>query len=199
MADKYNSRYTGQQIDQALEKANGIDQSIQDALGSFAVPTNQIVNGAVTSTKIANNAVGLNQLAVGCGEQRVLLWENDNPDGNFPAQTIPISGLSQYDCIEIEIAAYYNANKDQVWGGIFQRFRYLNKATGYLSYNYSGISGAGSTPSLYLYSRQFTFRGDSIDWESCFYISGNKGSSLGNVTENANLTKPMRVYGIKFN
>ena len=146
-------------------------------------------------TSSDGGGITVEDMAPGCGEQRTLLWTNPSISATFDSVTLSLPNLSKYDYIEIEIFEYAIANC--VEGSLFQRFRYIDNSYNCLGYLWSGTPQTGSAGlSLFLYSRPFILRGDSIVWSSCYYTSTSASAAFTAMKTNANLCKPLRIYGI---
>lgn len=111
------------------------------------------------------------------------LWENDAPSASFGAQTVSISGLSNYDLIMIEVA--YSASND------------LRASTtvGYAS----GAVARPSVTSKYGNKIGTAYRDCTLSANSIAFGTGVwVGTDSADYSESANYAIPVRVVGIKY-
>lgn len=138
--------------------------------------------GAI-SGDVAGGEIGAASASASAGGVAVsTLWENDAPSSSFAAQTVSISGLSNYDLIMIEVA--YSATNSTIRAGTTVGYEAgaiaRSSVTGY----------SGSTVSTCY--RSCTLAADSITFSTGTRATGSS------VTDGTSYAIPVRVVGIKY-
>ena len=103
-----------------------------------------------------------------------LLWENASPYSSFSAQTITITGLSEYKLIAIEHK-----------GGV-------EWAINWISRTISSVNVYENDNAVYGYTRRLDLSGDKIIIKDAYNITMNNYRIADN-----NLFVPWRIYGVK--